>query len=82
VAGIPLRRRTRIAAAVLAALCITVGIPCGFILDGGDRWLMLVSSVVCAAVMIYAAAVGESPAVFEDPLWLAKRLARRRQGGV
>lgn len=53
--GVRLRKSTRVAAAVFASLSVAVVIPLGFILDGSERWLAIVSGAACALVMTYAA---------------------------
>ena len=76
-----LRRSSRIAAGVLGVLSVLV-LPLVVVgLQGWDRLYAATANVVCAAIFLYAAWSGASPAFLDHPeimwTWIAEKCRRR-----
>jgi hypothetical protein len=79
--GKKLRASSRIAAGALGVLSV-LGLPvAALVLQGWDRLSAATSAAVSAALFLYAAWSGASPAFLDHPeimwSWIAKRCRRR-----
>jgi hypothetical protein len=74
----PISKLIRIVAATLGSVFLLM-VPFLVVTGVSEYWYATVACLITGAIFLYAAIKGQSPAFLEDPLWLAKNLARHRQ---